>query len=91
MSEDLVSPNPRLDKKSSIKKSTTSPYLRDKPDQSKSRKKPIEGSDDIKPIIEQQAPEITNEEKPETRLQSKSSKREALQNKGESQFKENLK
>jgi hypothetical protein len=91
MSEDNVSPNPRFDKKSSLKKSSTfHPYL-DKPDQSKSKKKPIEFIDPPTPVSDNHTLETAIEEKPEPKLQSRSSKREALRKKEESHLKEHLK
>lgn len=91
MSEEHVSPNPRFDKKSSIKKSSILHPQTDKADQSKSKKKPIEVTDPPKSVNDKHTTDTSAEEKPDPKLQSKASKREALQNKGDSKFKEHLK
>jgi hypothetical protein len=91
MSEDPVSPRLKMDKKSSIKKSSTSPSYLGKPDQSKSKKKPVDFIDSPMPqgdnVLQETAPVEVAEPKPI----SKSSKRELMQLKAESTLKEHMK
>jgi hypothetical protein len=90
MSEANVSPAPKGDAKSSLNKSSEYLHYSDKASQSKGKKKPIEHTDDAHDMTKSNV-SATPEEKKDQRLLSKSSKREALEQKGESQFMELVK